>query len=205
MTDFEPSVSDLALYFADDDDEVAAHWVPAGIYKAAPSCKIQAAWEMAPLLEHPVGDDVYYVVNFSKLLGPGIGPVPEPNTLAAKRTAKKTPKKTTTKSATPAAKDLVVIPPDDPQHAYVVRRAVYTDPGKCPEIGHGVNVSDLNFMALNEGAVLCNLPKATNNSGWTCFLLSLLSLKSGQLERFAAAKDKHSYFGSIQDHLQQRK
>jgi hypothetical protein len=222
MADYEPTVRDLALYFRDDTNQVRSCWVSEAVYTQT-AIPMDPIWQNADLYEPPTEDgEVCYVVNLSRLLGPGKGPVPGPGPGPGPSPARTKPKvkaqakvkpqarvraKAKGKAATQAAsagagaKDLVVIPSDAPGAAYVVPRAVYTDPLQCPSIGLHPDSADLDFMALNEGVVLANLPKASSPSGWTCYLLSLLSLKSGAVQGLNL-EDKASYFQELEQSLQ---
>ena len=190
MAHFDPSVLDLALYFADDNGKLASCWVPNAIYTQQP-CAMEPAWKMGDLLEVELSaGTVHYVLNLSRLITPGVGPLPPSFGMAGALAA----------LAVPGPKDLVIVPPDDPNQACVVPRAVYTDPTKCPPIGKDQDSADLDFLALNQGVVLANLPKVTTPSGWTCFLLSLVSLRSGALPGVPGL-DKNAYFTkALDDH-----
>jgi hypothetical protein len=183
MSSFAPTVEDLALYFADDDGKIAACWVKREVYlrTAIPQKK---EWEKATLLEDE--DDqagIFYVLNLSRMIEPGASPVP-PQFPAP------------VGGAAPGAKDLVIIPHDSPKTALLVPRAVYTDVNTCPRIARSEDTADLDFLALNQGVVVANLPKYSAPYGWTCFLLSLLSLRSGALPGLGT-KNKNEYFGTL--------
>jgi hypothetical protein len=184
---FTPTVYDLALYFSDDSGQLAAHWVPSAIYKAEAYGKPEPIWKMADFIEAPVDRGGFcYVANLSKLLLPSAEKSP--------------PVKASITGLRPKEKDLVIVPPDEPDMAYVVRRDVYVDTDKCPEVGRDPTASDLNFMALNQGVILANVPKPTNCSGWTCYLLSLLSLKSGALPG-GEGQDKTTHFAALREKM----
>lgn len=197
MSGFDPSVLDLALYFCGDDNTVSSVWVPPEVYTAQP-INMDDVWTRADLYEQPVGSDSFYVLNLSRLLGPGGVPESE-----KARPGVGAPSRASGSAAEPGPRDLVVIPPNDPNHAYLVKRAVYTDPQYCPPIANDPSSADLDFMALNEGAVLANLPKASAPSGWTCFLLSLLSLKSGAIKG-AHIESRIRYFDELKKHMRGR-
>jgi hypothetical protein len=74
--------------------------------------------------------------------------------------------------------DLVIYPPDQPQAWFHIPR---TTVEKCDPVPAS-QVSDLDFMASEEGAVLANVPKVTPQ-GCTCILLSLVGLRSGMLQQ----------------------
>jgi hypothetical protein len=184
MTDYTPNVTDLALYFSDDNGDLAGRWVPSAVYTTT-SLEAQPAWGRADLMEQPVDGGVFYVVNLTKLLGPGSPINAKPKPAPA--------------PPTPAAKDLVVVAPDSTGKtagiAYLVPRAVYTNTNQCPPIA-GDAAATIIGMATNQGVILANIPKASNISGWTCYLLSLVSLRSGALPGLDA-NDKTHYFAEL--------
>ena len=165
-----PSVDDIALFFS-QNGQLAKVWVSHGVY-ADPANKIalDPAWKYAAFTQPPVagGTAPFYVANLSLLLDPGTAPSPVPEKEEGAGTASGG---ATTK--VPAAGDLVVVPWDDPNNAYLVPLARYTG---CPPISDS-DASDLSFMAISEGVVVANLPK-TEITGVTCYLLNLLALKT---------------------------
>ena len=70
-----------------------------------------------------------------------------------------------------------MIPHDDPSSGYLVSRDVYKD---CASLADR-DIPDVVTMAIEEGVVVANLPKLQLD-GITCYLLSLISLRSGALE-----------------------
>jgi hypothetical protein len=78
---------------------------------------------------------------------------------------------------TPQASDIVVVPHDDPDSGYLVPREVYKSSTSLSD----QDIPDVVTMAIEEGVVLANLPKLQLD-GITCYLLSLISLRSGALE-----------------------
>jgi len=179
---FEPDVLSLALYFADDQGELSRHWLPSEVYQRE-TIAFNPAWKNADLFEEPVNDGVAYVANLSRLIGPGEDPVPPvPPHPAIKALG---------------AKDLVIIPFGRPDTAYLVHRNVYSDPNICPPIKEDEDTGGIDLMALNQGVVLANLPTANGSgAGWTCYLLSLISLKSGALKGLDV-NDKAKYFQKL--------
>jgi hypothetical protein len=164
-------VDDIALFFS-DGGQLAKRWVSHQVY-ADPAFKIgpvPSEWQGATFLERPsgaAGSPPFYVANLSTLLDPGTPAAPA----AASRRAPdpKAP-------LTPQAGDLVIVPWDDPNNAYLVPKARYSDQTVCPPISD-TNGADLRFMAITEGVVVANVPK-TDLAGMTCYLLNLLALRS---------------------------
>jgi hypothetical protein len=202
---FSPSVNDLALYFGEDTggsgycDTANGCWVPHDVYTAS-SRKIafNPSWTMADLLECHVngGPDVFYVVNLSKLLDPGVPPAgPGGAPPLAPRASAPPP----VAGLNPGAKDLVIIPPEDDKNAYLVKHVDYANRTICPPFAQNATAAQIIVGALNLGVVLANIPKETNLIGWGCFMLSLISLRSGAVRRPADGylRRKGEYFRSL--------
>ena len=189
MSDFQPNLEDLALFFSDDRGGVAARWVPKTVYQTTPWGDPKPEWKNAPIYSEQLGvSGAAFVVNLSTLIGPGdvkpqAGPV-------ARR-----PASVGGAGSELAKDDLVVIPFSEPNNAYVVRSATYRNSDACPAIG-GPSSSDLSLMALTEGTVLANLHRPTNNTGWTCVLLNLLTLRMGALPD-ANKDNKSDYYRTL--------
>ena len=205
MADYSPNVNDLALYFANDQGTISSCWISYDVYKATKLQPASDSWKMADLLESTVpgtDSDVFYVVNLSRLLGPG-EPTPVNNILPspAGEAAAAQGASATTAAAVPqpVASDLVIIPYDDPDNAYLVPRTVYTDPNTCHPLDDNPSSAKIIVAAMNMGVVLANIPKATPATGWGCYLLSLISLNSGAVKSStdSSRKDKSTYFGAL--------
>jgi len=191
MPDFNPTVFDLALYFSTDQGDISPCWVPQSVYTAVP-CKLDPVWTHADLFEPELeGGASFYVANLARLQPPGQSPLSASAKPAALPHAN---------SAEPGPKDLVIIPYGTPNSAFVVKRAVYTDPKHCPKIEENPKSIDIDIMALNQGVVLANMPKASAPAGWTCYLLSLISLKSGAVPG-ADVTDKAAYHAHVSSKL----
>jgi hypothetical protein len=171
MTDTR--VDDIALFFLDGEEKVKC-WVSHHVY-ADPKFKLgsSAPWKGAVFLEESKGaESPHYVTNLSKLDDPGTT-----EALAQKRRPPPAAYEHKARSLQPQPGDLIVIPWDKADEAYLVPKARYQDENQCPRITESSG-ADLRFMALTEGVVLANVPK-TDPQGMTCYLLNLLALRSG--------------------------
>jgi hypothetical protein len=177
MDPYTPQVDDLLLFFRDDDGSLAKRLVPRQVY-ADESRRISLD-ALAPGFRSSViseqGDDAqpYYVANFARLLAPGTSPFrPAPRRAPRADVAVDTAPK-----VTPKPNDIVVVPHDTPNAGYILPRDVYKD---CFALADQ-DIPDVVTMAIEEGVVVANLPKLQLD-GYTCYLLSLISLRSGALE-----------------------
>jgi hypothetical protein len=130
-------------------------------------------WKGSVISEQGDEQDPYYVANFARLLAPGTSPFKpvarkEPSSASDVMTAPK---------VTLKPSDIVVVPHDSPNAGYVLPRSVYRD---CFALSDQ-DIPDVVTMAIEEGVVVANLPKLQLD-GATCYLLSLISLRSGALE-----------------------
>lgn len=175
MSDIE--LDAIALFFA-VGNQTKKSFIPRSVYAdpnhKLPASAVQDYWKKSTLLEE--GRDKndktkkpYFVVNLPLLEDPGVTPEGGSDTEGAPAAPRST-------LPAPQAGDLVVIPWNDEDNAFLVPKAVYQDPTKCPPLSDADN-SDLIFMALSEGVVLANVPKE-DPTGATCFVLNLLALKS---------------------------
>jgi hypothetical protein len=177
MDAYTPQVDDLLLFFRDDDGALAKRLIPHHVY-ADESRRISLA-SLSPGFRGSViseqGDetDPYYVANFARLLAPGTSPFKP-----ARRSAPSAePAADTAPKVTPQASDIVVVPHDNPNAGYILPRDVYRD---CLALADH-DIPDVVTMAIEEGVVVANLPKLQLD-GITCYLLSLISLRSGALD-----------------------
>lgn len=174
---FDPTVFDLALYFCDDAGAIKNCWITKEAYTKT-SLAMNPVWLQAVVLDPPTetGDGSFYVANLSRLLPPGQSPVPDG--------APPVPA-----TAPPVKGDIVIIPHDEPKSAYIITRAEYLtfDP-----IERNAKSEDVEIMALNQGVVLANMPKTSAPAGWTCYLLNLISLKSGAVPGVDGDKSAHN-------------
>jgi hypothetical protein len=185
MSDYEAHVDDIALFFALNARESTERWVPHSVY-ADPEFLVEnpipPQWKGSVFSQQPCAggapDDYWYLVNLSLLLEPGVSVESQTQRKAAVHAATGREKKT---NVTPKKGDLVVVPWDAPDQAFLVPRTRYEDEEVCPPL-KSPSVSDLVYAAIDEGVVLANLPRPASLVGATCYLLSLLSLKSGALE-----------------------
>jgi hypothetical protein len=168
-SDYAPHVDDIALFFK-RDTVLDKRWISHDIYTKPSSClgAPTEAWKKTVFCQEPAGaEGAYcYVVNLSLLLSPGANP-----SSVSQEEGK------AVVEGRPGASDLVVIPWSQPDAAYLVPRQVYES---CPPL-EDPDISDLVYMQVNEGVVLANMPRFTNLVGMTCYLLSLVSLRSGAL------------------------
>lgn len=176
MDSYTPQVDDLLLFFKDDDGSLAKRLIPHHVY-ADESRRISLeslspGWKGSVISEQGDSEQPYYVANFARLLAPGTSPFkPAPRRKPAARVRAEAPK------VTPSYSDIVVVPHDDPESGYLVSRDVY----KAATTLTDQDIPDVVTMAIEEGVVLANLPKLQLD-GLTCYLLSLISLRSGALE-----------------------
>jgi len=174
---YTPQVDDLLLFFRDDDGSLAKRLIPRQVY-ANESRRISLD-SLAPGFRGSViseqGDEAepYYVANFARLLAPGTSPFkPVPRRQPMNDVAAET-----APTVTPQASDIVVVPHDNPNAGYILPRDVYRD---CFALADQ-DIPDVVTMAIEEGVVVANLPKVQLD-GVTCYLLSLISLRSGALD-----------------------
>jgi hypothetical protein len=180
MNSYTPQVDDLLLFFRDDDGTLAKRLVPHHVY-ADESRRISLD-SLAPGFRGSViseqGDetDPYYVANFARLLAPGTSPFKPARRSppSADVSAERAPK------VSPQPSDIVVVPHDKPDAGYILPRDVYRD---CLALADH-DIPDVVTMAIEEGVVVANLPKLQLD-GITCYLLSLISLRSGALDAAA--------------------
>lgn len=181
MNPYTPQVDDLLLFFRDDDGSLAKRLIPRQVY-ADESRRISLdtlapGFRSSVISEHGDESEPYYVANFARLLAPGTSPFrpaprPEPASDVAREAAP---------HVTPQPRDIVVVPHDQPNAGYILPRDVYKD---CFELADR-DIPDVVTMAIEEGVVVANLPKLQLD-GYTCYLLSLISLRSGALAATAA-------------------
>jgi hypothetical protein len=185
MAAYTPNVDDLAIFFLDNDGQATGTWVSYNDYTATALPGLQPGWASADLYEQGLdAGGVCYVANLAKLLYPAQpAKIAHPARLAAQAEAGKGP----------ASNDLVVIPYDNAGKAYLVPRAVYT---ACPVV-QGPSTSTILGMALSLGVVFANLPKSTNSIGWSCYLLSLISLRSGARQAPDSTTNKIDFFAKL--------
>lgn len=178
MDAYTPQVDDLLLFFRDDDGALAKRLIPHHVY-ADESRRISLD-SLAPGFRGSViseqGDETepYYVANFARLLAPGTSPFKP----ARRSTPSARPAADTAPKVTPQPSDIVVVPHDNPNAGYILPRNVYRE---CLALADH-DIPDVVTMAIEEGVVVANLPKLQLD-GVTCYLLSLISLRSGALDR----------------------
>jgi hypothetical protein len=177
MDPYTPQVDDLLLFFRDDDGKLAKRLIPHQVY-ADESRRISLdslapGWKGSVISEQGNEDEPYYVANFARLLAPGTSPFkPVPRReVSADTDVMAAPR------VTPQPRDIVVVPHDSPNAGYIVPRDVYRD---CFALDDQ-DIPDVVTMAIEEGVVVANLPKLQLD-GFTCYLLSLISLRSGALD-----------------------
>ena len=167
-------VDDIALFFSGNDKQVVKVWVSHNVYAdEAFALDFQPEWQGAIVSQAPADgkQDPHYIANLSNLNDPGMTA-----DLIAKRRPAPPPFREKGQVAPPVSPgDLIVIPWDKSNRAFLVPKARYTDPVQCPPISDSSG-ADLRFMAVTEGVVLANVPK-TDPQGMTCFLLNLRALR----------------------------
>jgi hypothetical protein len=184
MNSYTPQVDDLLLFFRDDDGTLAKRLVPHHVY--ADEARRISLDSLAPgfrgsvISEQGEEADPYYVANFARLLAPGSSPFKpvRSNTPRADAATSTAPK------VTPRPSDIVVVPHDKPDAGYILPRDVYRD---CLALADR-DIPDVVTMAIEEGVVVANLPKLQLD-GITCYLLSLISLRSGALDAASEPRD----------------
>lgn len=161
-------IKDIALFFLKNGEKKQC-WVSQDIYTKE-QIKKDPAWEDAVFTNPRMEGGSFYVLNLANLNDPD-------DQSAAKVTekAQKAEGAAPAAAAPPATGDLVVISRERPESAFVVRKGVYEDPSKCPELQETIS-ADLLFMVENEGVVLANVPK-TDLAGMSCQLLNLRAVR----------------------------
>lgn len=176
MDTYTPQVDDLLLFFRDDDGSLAKRLIPHHVYaderRRIDLAALEPGWKGSVISEQGDSEKPYYVANFSRLLTPGTSPF--------RPRARRRPQSDARPEApkiTPQSSDIVVVPHDDPTSGYLVSRDVYRGSTALTD----QDIPDVVTMAIEEGVVVANLPKLQLD-GATCYLLSLISLRSGALE-----------------------
>jgi len=177
MDPYTPQVDDLLLFFRDDDGKLAKRLIPHSVYaderRRVDLAALTPGWKGSVISEQGDDEHPYYVANFARLLAPGTSPFkPVPRTGVSDE-APPAPEP----SLKPQASDIVVVPHDSPNCGYLVPRDVYKD---CFALADE-DIPDVVTMAIEEGVVVANLPKLQLD-GFTCYLLSLIGLRSGALD-----------------------
>jgi hypothetical protein len=175
MDTYTPQVDDLLLFFRDDDGSLAKRLIPHHVYaderRRISLDSLEPGWKGSVISEQGDSDKPYYVANFSRLLTPGTSPFrPRARRIAVAEERAAAPK------IQPQSSDIVVVPHDDPSSGYLVSRDVYRASTALTD----QDIPDVVTMAIEEGVVVANLPKLQLD-GATCYLLSLISLRSGAL------------------------
>jgi len=176
MDSYTPQVDDLLLFFRDDDGGLAKRLIPHHVYadenRRISLDSLSPGWKGSVISEQ--GDEAapYYVANFARLLEPGTSPFKP----APRREVSAVTELAPAPKVTPRPNDIVVVPHDSPNAGYIVPRDVYRD---CLALADH-DIPDVVTMAIEEGVVVANLPKVQLD-GVTCYLLSLISLRSGAL------------------------
>jgi hypothetical protein len=176
MDAYTPQVDDLLLFFRDDDGSLAKRLIPHHVYaderRRISLDALEPGWKGSVISEQGDSDKPYYVANFSRLLKPGTSPF-RPRV----RCKPVSDERAVAPSIQPQSSDIVVVPHDDPSSGYLVSRDVYRASTPLSD----QDIPDVVTMAIEEGVVIANLPKLQLD-GCTCYLLSLISLRSGALE-----------------------
>lgn len=177
MNAYTPQVDDLLLFFRDDDGSLAKRLVPHHVYtdesRRISLDSLSPGFRGSVISEQGDDTEPYYVANFARLLAPGASPFKPVRCSPPRdeRVREAGPK------VTPQPSDIVVVPHDDPNAGYILPRDIYRD---CLELTDQ-DIPDVVTMAIEEGVVVANLPKLQLD-GITCYLLSLISLRSGALD-----------------------
>jgi len=183
MDPYTPQVDDLLLFFRDDDGSLAKRLIPRQVYADASRRisldSLNPGFRTSVISEQGDEAEPYYVANFARLLAPGTSPFRP----APRRVAQVEVSADAAPNVTPKPSDIVVVPHDTPNAGYILPRDVYKD---CFALADQ-DIPDVVTMAIEEGVVVANLPKLQLD-GYTCYLLSLISLRSGALEAPTAAE-----------------
>lgn len=176
MDTYTPQVDDLLLFFRDDDGTLAKRLIPHHVYaderRRISLDSLEPGWKGSVISEQGDSEKPYYVANFSRLLTPGTSPF-RPRV----RRKATSDERTVAPKIQPQASDIVVVPHEDPSSGYLVPRDVYRASMALTD----QDIPDVVTMAIEEGVVIANLPKLQLD-GASCYLLSLISLRSGALE-----------------------
>jgi hypothetical protein len=183
MDPYTPQVDDLLLFFRDDDGSLAKRLIPRQVYadesRRISLDSLDKSFRSSVISEQGDEAQPYYVANFARLLAPGTSPFrPAPRRAPQNDVALDVAPK-----VTPNPSDIVVVPHDAPNAGYILPRDVYKD---CFALADQ-DIPDVVTMAIEEGVVVANLPKLQLD-GYTCYLLSLISLRSGALDAPTAAE-----------------
>ena len=179
MTD--ERIDDIAVFFQENDQAVGA-WLRNDEYtkpeyevdpSKLPSWFDNAVFGEQPIDESNKAEGAYFVVNLRKLLDPGTSIQGTSGNEKMLRNVEK---------SKPSSGALLIIPwnKEHVAKAYLVPQTTYTDPAKCQRLG-GAGDADMKFMALAEGVILANIPKA-DLAGMTCYILNLCGLRSQALK-----------------------
>ena len=173
-------MDDLVLFFGDSQatgqdgkPSIVSKWLPFNIYtspelKAAPA-SVPPGWPDIVYMEAKTPqNEPYYYVNLARLVPPLL-----PEDIAPSRQVSGFPDVKQFASSTSKKGDLVIVPYDDPGSCYRIPQDLYM---KCPSLDEK-DIADIDFMAVQEGVLLANIPKV-DLTGITCYLLNLLSLRS---------------------------
>jgi hypothetical protein len=174
MNEFSPQVDDLIVFFK-DGNTVERRWVPHEVYAneelALPAETLK---ELVPNAKGTAfsecdakGGGSFYFANLSLLVSPE---ETKPETFPLLDELKKY------KKGAPDAEDLVLVPYDKKGAAFLVSKALYM---ACPTM-LDAEATDPESL-VTDGVVLANMPKV-DLSGYTCYLLNLLSLRSNALD-----------------------
>lgn len=184
---FDPQVNDLALFFA-NGKEIGKRWIPYELYSndetRIDDAQLPAGWDASIVAEQSGDSGHYYVANLGRLLPPGalIEEKRADQSLRERARAGAIKSRQAAKDNKIVFKngDLVIVPwtPDGNGKPHLISRETYME--HCPPI-EDPGSSDLTYMAANEGVVLANMPRPVDLKGFTCYLLSLLALRSGAL------------------------
>jgi hypothetical protein len=174
MNDFSPQVDDLIVFFK-DGSTVERRWVPHEVYSneelAIPADALKALVPNAKGTAFSEcdakGGGSFYFANLSLLMPPE---ATKPEDFPLLQQIKKY------KKAAPDAEDLVLVPYDKNGTAFVVSKELYM---ACPTM-LDAEAADPESL-VTDGVVLANMPKV-DLSGYTCYLLNLLSLRSNALD-----------------------
>ncbi|HEY4015655.1 MAG TPA: hypothetical protein VGM06_20085 [Polyangiaceae bacterium] len=173
MSEFSPQVDDLIVFFKDGAN-VERRWVPHEVYAndelAIPPATLDALVPNAKGTAFSECDakegGAFYFANLSLLMSPESTKSEDFPLVHQLKKYKK---------AAPDAEDLVLVPYDKKGAAYLVSKELYM---ACPTM-LDTEATDPESL-VTDGVVLANMPKV-DLSGYTCYLLNLLSLRSNAL------------------------
>jgi hypothetical protein len=184
--DFNLETDDLVLFFADKSKEgnpVVNRWLPKAVYAAenlqrrdADMDAVAQGWRGALVTETLIGASAWDLANLNRLKTQDSGPAQMPPEISQ---TVKDAINAVAPAQRPGADDLVIVPyakTDTTAKGCLLTRDVYYN---CPALPDDL-VADLQYLAVEDGVVLANVPKP-EPFGVSCIVLGLNNLRSSAL------------------------